>query len=460
MPLKIKHIIAFFWIVFISIGNAHTQSFVDRKIKTLLQQKAVGVPQHPYAKDTNILYWPMFFSSSYFQDDIDFKIPNNQEIVSVHLVYTRYRQVDTFNQPKLNEKRFYRLAEKHPRWFKNEDIEWRIFEQTKAKTEKRARKMFHGFIVFLKENKDPSFVEREFEILDDIIGKIKDTIETIPDKTTWRVKRKYFETGRYLPWRKDLLQKGVRYSSAGIWFRKPEMRVEIDSIPRRTIPGYSKPSGLYKGESLRSLDVYNSLIRHSFRRKWAIVTDVTGSMSPFTGQVLAFIKNHPYHTDSTNYSFFNDGNGAPELIKRIGISGGVYTVKNKSFDSIYSTVKKAMNAGDGGDLPENNIEAILRTIKKWPDTDTVLMIADEMAPVKDMALLKYVEKPVVTLICSHFNTGKIPKQYVQIARVTHGGILTEYGMLYIPKNIRNGGFIDCKEARFYYRDGELSYSKR
>ena len=317
---------ALLWLPLLFVQKAVAQSSIDAKITSLIKTKPIRVDQHLFAKDTNILYWPMYFSSSYFQDSLNFNIPNKQEIASVHLVYTRFRQVDTFNQPRLNEKRFYRLAEKHPEWYKNKDITWRVFEQTKAKTEKRAKKMFHGFIVFLKPNKDPEFVDREFETLDDILLNISDTMETVPDKTIWKVKRKYIETGRYLPWRKDLLDKGVRYTSAGIWFRRPETRMEVDSIPRRTIPGYQKPSGKYKGKKLQRLDVYNSLLRYPLKGKWAIVSDVTGSMSPFTGQILAFIKNHPFSRDSTQFSFFNDGNGAPELIKRIGISGGVYTL--------------------------------------------------------------------------------------------------------------------------------------
>ena len=114
-----------------------------------------------------------------------------------------------------------------------------------------------------------------------------------------------------------------------------------------------------------------------------------------------------------------------------------------------------MKAGDGGDLPENNIEAVLRTIKKWPQVDTILMIADELAPVKDMALLKYVKIPVTIIVCSHFGNGNIPKDYVKIAQFTKGGILTPSGMIRIPKNMRNGNFIDCKEHRYTYRDGVL-----
>ena len=110
---------------------AVAQSSIDAKIASLLKTKPIRVDQHPFAfdqhsfaNDTNILYWPMYFSSSFFQDSLNFNIPNKQEIASVHLVYSRYRQVDTFNQPRLNEKRFFRLAEKHPEWYKLYDPQY------------------------------------------------------------------------------------------------------------------------------------------------------------------------------------------------------------------------------------------------------------------------------------------------------------------------------------------------
>ena len=108
-----------------------------------------------------------------------------------------------------------------------------------------------------------------------------------------------------------------------------------------------------------------------------------------------------------------------------------------------------MNAGSGGDLPENNIEAILRALKKWPDTDSVLMVADAQAPVKDMKILKFVDKPVQIILCGDISKF-IPLDYVRIAKATKGSIITNEGEirdLYLRKV---GQTVEVGEAEYTF----------
>jgi len=200
---------------------------------------------------------------------------------------------------------------------------------------------------------------------------------------------------------------------------------------------------------LNKLDVYNQIRNKSFKGKWAFVIDVTGSMAPYTGQVMAILKSRPNLATDHYFSFFNDGNGAPEILKRIGNSGGVYTVKTSNFDSIYQTMQRAMNAGSGGDLPENNIEAILRSLKKWSDVDTVLMVADANAPVKDIRILRFVDKPVQLVLCGDI-TNLIPLDYVRIAKATKGNILTNDGEIRDLHLKKVGQTIEVGEAEYTF----------
>ncbi len=420
-------------------------------IKKLSELKPIRVKEHPMGEDPLVVYLPMYFSSSHFLPKTKFDLPKGKEIISVHLVYTRYRQVDTFNQRLLNENRFLHLNEKLPQLFTKQNIEWRIFEQTKGKTEDQARKMFHGFIVFLKDEIPPEIQKTEIGVIDDLIAEIHDSLVNIPDRDIYRIRKKYVETGRFLPRREDKISKGLRYENAGIWFREPETKIILDSVKRKTIKGYTSFKGFYSGMNphLKKLDIYNQIRNKSFKGKWAFVIDVTGSMAPYTGQVMAILKSRPNLATDHYFSFFNDGNGAPEILKRIGNSGGVYTVKTSNFDSIYQTMQRAMNSGSGGDLPENNIEAILRSLKKWSDVDTVLMVADANAPVKDIRILRFVDKPVQLVLCGDI-TNLIPLDYVRIAKATKGNILTNDGEIRDLHLKKVGQTIEVGEAEYTF----------
>jgi hypothetical protein len=229
------------------------------------------------------------------------------------------------------------------------------------------------------------------------------------------------------------------------------MKVVLDSVKRKTIKGYSTYKGIYTGSDARlnPIDVYNQLRNKSFRKKWAFVVDVTGSMAPYTGQVLALLKTRPELATDHYFSFFNDGNGAPEILKRVGNSGGVYTVKTAHFDTIYQTMERAMRAGTGGDLPENNIEAILRTIKQWPSVDSILMLADAQAPVKDLQILNFVNKPVHLVLCGDISK-IIPIDYVRIAKSTLGIIITNEGEIRDLHLRKVGQTIEVGEAEYLF----------
>jgi len=441
-------IIGFFLILHPLLAQTDTP---DPKIKTLARLKPIRLKVHPMGEDPLVVYLPMYFSSSHFLPKTKFELPKNKEIISIHLVYTRYRQVDTFNQTQLNQNRFIHLKEKLPQLFAQENIEWRIFEQTKGKTEDEARKMFHGFIIFLKDEVPAELKKSEMGVIDELLDEIHDSLVLIPDRDIYRVRKKYVETGRFLPRRGDKIAKGLRYDNAGIWFREPETKIILDSVKRKTIKGYSSFKGVYTGKNphIQELDVYNQIRNKPFKGKWAFVIDVTGSMAPYTGQVMALLKTRPRLATDHYFSFFNDGNGAPEILKRIGNSGGVYTVKTSNFDSIYQTMQRAMSAGSGGDLPENNIEAILRSLKKWSDVDTVLMVADAHAPVKDMKILRFVDKPVQLVLCGDISN-LIPLDYVRIARATKGSILTNDGEIRDLHIRKVGQTIEVGESEFTF----------
>ncbi|MEK0440730.1 MAG: hypothetical protein RLZZ504_1646, partial [Bacteroidota bacterium] len=96
----------------------------------IVANKPYVIGYHPTDTGRFVLYLPMPFASSQFKPDVyKIKLPPATEVHAIHLVYTRYKQVDTFNQPKLNLRRLNNLKQLWPDLYKQSDIQWRVFEQ-------------------------------------------------------------------------------------------------------------------------------------------------------------------------------------------------------------------------------------------------------------------------------------------------------------------------------------------
>ena len=105
------------------------------KIADIIANKPYVINLHPTDTGKLVVLLPMPFASSQFKPEAyKVKLPPATEVHAIHLVYTRYKQVDTFNQPKLNQRRLNNLKLLWPDVFKQNDIVWRVFEQKSPKT--------------------------------------------------------------------------------------------------------------------------------------------------------------------------------------------------------------------------------------------------------------------------------------------------------------------------------------
>lgn len=175
-------------------------------------------------------------------------------------------------------------------------------------------------------------------------------------------------------------------------------------------------------KNLTDSTIFKVMERKSDWKNISVVADLTGSMSPFTSQLVLWFKLKATDKRIKDLFFFNDGNLTPDATKTIGSTGGIYHGKASSYAEIRELAIKTISNGCGGDSPENNIEALLYAIKEAPGTKDFVMIADNTAPVKDIALLDQVTKPVHIILCGA-NYGINP-QYLTIARKTGGSIHT------------------------------------
>lgn len=112
-----------------------------------------------------------------------------------------------------------------------------------------------------------------------------------------------------------------------------------------------------------------------------------------------------------------------DRLKRIGKVSGIYPVHAANYTAMELTCKEAMKNGGGSDAQENDLEAILEAQKKYPDRESFILIADNYAPVRDMALLQKINKPVHVILCGT-QAGYIHVEYLQIAYKTGGSVHT------------------------------------
>ncbi|CAF2686645.1 unnamed protein product [Rotaria sp. Silwood2] len=169
--------------------------------------------------------------------------------------------------------------------------------------------------------------------------------------------------------------------------------------------------------------VENVLNRNNWTNIVAVV-DVTGSMLPCAAAVYKWmILAYERVNKIKYYVFFNDGDDKPQANKTIGSTGGLYGIDAFNMNTVLNTMKTAMKNGNGGDIPENDIEALLYGIKKCPNCLNIIHIADNQATPRDMILLKNVTKPVKVIVCQ-LSRNALNTNLMNIASNTGGSIHT------------------------------------
>lgn len=326
---------------------------------------------------SNQVYIPLDFNSSAIKDLSAYREVRYNSILKVELVYSGYQKADVFSQPALNTERLEVLQKTAPELFENSLTKWKFIAQTACKTEDEARGLFHGFIITYRPEMP----------MTDNSSQVKNMRHTV---------------NKYIDPNYDKIVKKVSSTNA-----------------KRDVMDTDIPPALLNIQDSVVLTVLN---RHKEWKDIPIVCDVTGSMYPYMAQTLIWFKLNSKATNARAYTFFNDGDNKPDTDKVMGKTGGVYTVASGVYDTVENVMCRAMQKGSGGDAPENNIEALLKTIKQNPDCKEVVMIADNYANVKDIGMLPLITKPVRIILCGS-KTG-INAQYLNIARATGGSIHT------------------------------------
>lgn len=199
--------------------------------------------------------------------------------------------------------------------------------------------------------------------------------------------------------------------------------------------------------------VSDVLARNFYWNTQLFVTDLTGSMSPYTQQLAGWFRVKVKTTPDLTLVFFNDGDGKPDKEKVIGNTGGLHNCEKCNEQALQKVVQETIAKGNGGDAPENNTEALIKSIEKYNPSQPVVMIADNKAPVKDIELLDQVKVPLRIILCGV--KGPINPDYIKMAYATKGSLHTLKEDIYKLPEVSEGRIVTIGGYRYAYSRGRF-----
>ncbi len=476
---------------------------IDSEIERVLKLTPRLVEKYNPVKASNTLVLKASFNATSFEDDSLLLVLKDKIILKIDLIYTTFKQNESFDQHALNRKRLHYLFVKIPAIQQQQAIEWGLIAQTACKTPEEGAAFFHGMVIKYKERPSAasSLIEQQFikaAVFDEVPfyayeTYLKKESEKIVIDSTGELtltKEPVFIAPEFVQGqgtRNAYFNRNLKFPGAAVARdTRIEIVFEVDKtgkiahiqIPNssitseyerellrfvRAMPDW-KPAS-YDGRSVAStvsfsvdylargsiipsqitatpilavVPIPTSSFDYSKVRpngssqqiggmlekinyeKTILVCDVTGSMAPYNVQVMKFLEKKYTAKDTLvrQIVYFNDGNNRPDKTKKIGQVGGIYTTEPANLEQAVNQLVLAMEAGSGGDLEENVIEALLVAQTACPDCQSLTLIADNTANPRDMSLLGKVTKPVQLIMCAASNV--LNESYLNIAYKTNG----------------------------------------
>lgn len=207
-------------------------------------------------------------------------------------------------------------------------------------------------------------------------------------------------------------------------------------------------SGEYK---IRDSTIFNVFSRKKEWKKVLLVVDMTGSMFPYIGQLLVWFKLNYENGRIKYYVLFNDGDNLTDDKKVVGRTGGIHPYEAKDYRKLKRDIEEVRKLGEGGDDPENDIEAISKAMISYRDYTDIVLLADD-SDVRDMSMLRRLRKPIHIIMCG---TKKgVNEQYLRIALQTKGSIHTSNNDVDMKK-ITEGDEIIVGKDIFRFSGGQF-----
>ncbi|WP_430402689.1 hypothetical protein [Fluviicola sp.] len=154
-----------------------------------------------------------------------------------------------------------------------------------------------------------------------------------------------------------------------------------------------------------------------------VVTDVTGSMAPYTAQILLWIKANQKLKTFKQIVFFNDDEENSNTQTNSYDSTGIWTIESSNADKVIDLAFKAMEKGNH---IENDLEAVCYAIRKYPENkNNVVLIADNWENPCDMKLIEFLKQqkvPLKIVVCGVKD--RMNTLYLDLAYATGGSVHT------------------------------------
>jgi antitoxin component YwqK of YwqJK toxin-antitoxin module len=209
-------------------------------------------------------------------------------------------------------------------------------------------------------------------------------------------------------------------------------------------------TGEYK---IRDSTIFKVFDRNPQWKKVLLVVDMTGSMFPYIGQLLVWFKKTFEDGKIKYYALFNDGDNLADEKKIVGRTGGVHTYEAKDYKKLKKDIEDVRKLGEGGDDPENDLEAITAAMIAYRDYADIVLLADD-SQVRDMMLLRRIRKPIHIILCG---TKKgVNDQYLKIAYQTKGSIHTANTDVDMKK-IKDGDEVIIEKDIFKFKNGQFEW---
>ncbi|MVM39188.1 hypothetical protein GO730_19275 [Spirosoma sp. HMF3257] len=174
---------------------------------------------------------------------------------------------------------------------------------------------------------------------------------------------------------------------------------------------------------------YQTLARNL--RSWpdaVIVCDLTTSMYPYTTQLFAWFRKNAPNSTIRGMVFFTDCDSLGQQTRAGGPAGRMFITRERNpANALPILLDAARNTVHNDDDAENDIEALLAAQQAFPEAKHLILLADNISTVKDMALLTKIRKPVHVVLCG--TTGSdttlaFQPDYYTIANHTQGSLHT------------------------------------
>ena len=302
--------------------------------------------------------------------------------------------------------------------------------------------MFHGIVITYRPLQTKKEIAKEISYIKDILSKLGEDVLVEKNPTI------YFPIDEIIEFEGAYL-KDTSFSNSSI------IKVQSSKIiPPKFSDGIEDSIGSFEVSYPKFSD--STVIAVLKRHNWTnmiITADLTGSMSPYTAQLLVWLKLNTTNDKVKQFVFFNDGDMKFDDKKVIGNTGGIYDTRSSKYEDVEKLVFTTMRNGSGGDAPEHDIEALRKAIELCSDCKNIVLIADNWAPIKDISLLSQIKKPIKIILCgADFG---INTDYLNLARATGGSVHTMESDLTELMKLNEGQEITIRGQTFKIEKGKF-----